>query len=83
MGPTMLFHLGAGEGGLTSFCERYADSFNRWWDDLGTIHLTDAVASQLVEQLTKTTARTTTEELSAERDALITAMLRAAAPHRR
>lgn len=30
MGPTMLFHLGAGSGGIGSFCERYTDSFNRW-----------------------------------------------------
>jgi 3-hydroxyacyl-CoA dehydrogenase len=35
MGPTMLFHLGGDDGGLTAFCERYADSFHRWWDDLG------------------------------------------------
>jgi hypothetical protein len=35
MGPTMLFHLGAGEGGLAAFCERYAESFHRWWDHLG------------------------------------------------
>jgi 3-hydroxybutyryl-CoA dehydrogenase len=35
MGPTQLFHLGA-DGGLAKFCEHYADSFNRWWDDLGT-----------------------------------------------
>ena len=37
MGPTMLFHLGAGPGGISSFCERYAASFNRWWDDLGAL----------------------------------------------
>ncbi len=36
MGPHMLFNLGAGEGGMSAFCERYADSFHRWWDDLGT-----------------------------------------------
>src|SRR4051812_30176088 len=35
MGPTLLFHLGGGPGGLAEFCERYADSFHRWWDDLG------------------------------------------------
>ena len=39
MGPTMLFHLGGGPGGLRDFCDRYADSFNRWWDDLGKPHL--------------------------------------------
>lgn len=77
MGPTTLFHLGAGEGGLASFCQRYSDSFNRWWDDLGQIHLTDEVAANLVAQLTDGLGDRTTEALAADRDALITAMLRA------
>ena len=82
MGPTTLFHLGAGEGGLASFCERYSDSFNRWWDDLGTLHLDPVVAAELVRQLSESTGDATTEELSAKRDAMITAMLTAATEHR-
>lgn len=82
MGPTMLFHLGAGEGGLTSFCDRYADSFDRWWNDLGEPTLTPEVAAVLVSQLTEATDRATTAELAARRDAIITAMLRAASEHR-
>lgn len=82
MGPTTLFHLGAGEGGLASFCDRYTDSFNRWWDDLGSPHLDPEVAAQLIAGVADETGTATTTELSARRDALITAMLRAAAPHR-
>lgn len=82
MGPTMLFHLGAGEGGLTSFCQRYSESFNRWWDDLGTPHLTPESSAVLVDQLSRSTGQQTTEELSAQRDALITAMLLATRTHR-
>lgn len=44
-GPTTLFHLGAGAGGLREFCNRYADSFERWWDDLGSPSL-DAPTTQ-------------------------------------
>ena len=29
MGPTMLFHLGAGEGDLSMSCDGLMDSFNR------------------------------------------------------
>lgn len=76
MGPTTLFHLGAGEGGLASFCQRYADSFNRWWDDLGEPRLTDDVAAALVSQLTDALGDRTTDELAADRDARITAILR-------
>jgi len=74
MGPTTLFHLGAGPGGLAEFCERYADSFNRWWDDLGTPHLDADTAATLVAGLA---LDEDAAALSARRDALITAMQKA------
>ena len=76
MGPTTLFHLGAGPGGLAEFCDRYSDSFNRWWDDLGTPHLDAETAATLVAGLDPDGD---TAELSAKRDALITAMQKAVA----
>ncbi|MEQ9694398.1 3-hydroxyacyl-CoA dehydrogenase family protein [Shimia sp. SDUM112013] len=48
MGPTMLFNLGAGEDGLQSFCDHFADTFNGWWDDLGQVYLDGQVAQQLI-----------------------------------
>ena len=77
MGPTMLFHLGAGEGGLRSFCDRYADSFNRWWDDLGDVRLNPDIAAQLMAGVSAEAGHKTTAELSAERDALLAAILQA------
>ena len=82
MGPTMLFHLGAGEGGLSSFTERYTDSFNRWFDDLGELHLDPEVAAQLVAGIAEATGEQTTAELSAQRDALLAAILQATAGKR-
>ena len=82
MGPTMLFHLGAGEGGLAAFCERYTDSFNRWWDDLGVLHLEPELARQLVSGVALEANGQTPADLSARRDGLITAMLKAIAPLR-
>ena len=78
MGPTMLFHLGAGEGGLAEFCDRYTDSFNRWWDDLGTLHLDPALARELSSGVAKEAGDETPAALSARRDALIAAMQKAA-----
>jgi 3-hydroxybutyryl-CoA dehydrogenase len=77
MGPTMLFHLGAGPGGIASFCERYTASFNRWWDDLGVLHLDDALAQQLIAGVARNVGAETTADLSAKRDALIVAMQKA------
>jgi len=77
MGPTMLFHLGAGPGGIASFCERYTASFNRWWDDLGTLHLDEVLAKQLSDGVAMDAGNETPADLSAKRDALIIAMQKA------
>lgn len=82
MGPSMLFHLGAGEEGLAAFCERYADSFNRWWDDLGVLHLDAELAEMLVSGVEAEAKGETTETLSARRDALITRIQQAITPLR-
>src|SRR5690606_24221091 len=82
MGPTMLFHLGAGEGGLAAFCERYTDSFNRWWGDLGVLHLDPSIAQALVAGVAAEADGQTPADLSARRDALIASIQRAMAPLR-
>ena len=79
MGPNHLFHLGA-DGGLEQFCEHYADSFNTWWDDLGTPHLDAGTVASLVEGMKETTATTTHEDLAARRDTLLTAVVAATHP---
>jgi carnitine 3-dehydrogenase len=79
MGPTQLFHLGADDG-LEQFCEHYADSFNRWWDDLGTPHLNDATVARLVAGLTEVTDTTSYADLVAHRNALVTAVVAATHP---
>ena len=75
MGPTQLFHLGAGEGGLAAFCERYAESFNRWFDSLGRPHLDKASVESLVEGLASIRQSHSIQDLSNRRDALITGMI--------
>ncbi len=77
MGPTMLFHLAAGAGGLPEFYNRYGDSFNRWWDDLGTPVLDDKLAKQLADGIDEQTRENDVTTAAAERDAMIVAMLNA------
>lgn len=74
MGPTMLFNLGAGDGGLRAFCDHFRDTFNGWWDALGQPYLTDEVIEALVQGVTEEADGRTQQELAAERDALIVAM---------
>lgn len=77
MGPTMLFNLGAGPGGLQSFCDHFEGTFNGWWDDLGQVHLNAEVAQTLIQGVHEQSNGKTPSELSADRDALITAMQKA------
>ncbi|MEC7141365.1 MAG: 3-hydroxyacyl-CoA dehydrogenase NAD-binding domain-containing protein [Pseudomonadota bacterium] len=77
MGPHMLFNLGAGEGGMEAFCDRYAASFHHWWDDLGEPRLDAETGAVLASGLADEAQGRSLEELSAERDALILAHLKA------
>lgn len=77
MGPHMLFSLGAGAGGLEEFCNRYADSFHRWWDDLGEPRITPEVAEKLAQGVAEEAKGRGVEALGAKRDALVVAHLKA------
>lgn len=74
MGPTMLFNLGAGEGGLQSFCDHFTDTFNGWWEDLGQVYLDDEVIAKLVQGVDEEAQGLSQSDLAAKRDAMITAM---------
>lgn len=74
MGPTTLFHLGAGDAGLQGFCDHFRDTFNGWWDDLGAPYLDDAVIVKLVAGMNEQTKGRSTDELAAQRDQMLTAM---------
>jgi 3-hydroxybutyryl-CoA dehydrogenase len=78
MGPTMLFHLGAGEGGLQAFCDHFRDTFNSWWDGLGQVYLTDEVIARIVAGVAEEAQGHSPAELSAQRDAMLVALQKAA-----
>lgn len=77
MGPHMLFHLGAGPGGMGEFCNRYRDSFHRWWNDLGAPELTPELAASLAGGVADEARGRDVTSAAAERDALILATLQA------
>ena len=77
MGPSMLFHLGAGAGGMAAFCERYTESFHRWWDDLGDPRIDEDLREKLIAGIAEAAAGRTTGDLASERDALLLGILKA------
>ncbi len=76
MGPHMLFHLGAGAGGMREFCSRYADSFHCWWDTLGDVQIDHDTIEELVSGIDGEAAGLSTQSLCAQRDALILEFLK-------
>lgn len=83
MGPTTLFHLGAGPGGLQAFCDHFRDTFNGWWDGLGQPHLDDAAIARLVAGMEEAANGRSVADLSAERDGMLAAIQTATKDMRR
>ncbi|MDE0306805.1 MAG: 3-hydroxyacyl-CoA dehydrogenase NAD-binding domain-containing protein [Albidovulum sp.] len=79
MGPSTLFHLAAGEGGIAEFCQRYASSFHRWWEDLGDAKLDQDTRRMLLNGVGKANDGNEIEHLAMERDAKLLAILDAIA----
>lgn len=77
MGPHMLFGLGSGGGGMSTFCARYGDSFHRWWDSLGSVQLNPETIEILVEGLKSEEMGRNFADLAQERDRKLIAVLKA------
>lgn len=76
MGPNLTWHLAAGPGGLADYMDRFADSFHGWWDDLGDPRLDEATREKLYEGVLAEVGGRSQADLCAERDALVTAILK-------
>lgn len=76
MGPHLLLNLGGGEGGLRAYCEQFRDSYHLWWEDLGRPRLTQEVVDKLVEGLKEEINGRGYDDLRAERDTKLVAVLR-------
>ncbi|MDX1575268.1 MAG: 3-hydroxyacyl-CoA dehydrogenase NAD-binding domain-containing protein [Kiloniellales bacterium] len=88
MGPHMLFSLASGGPsgdpggdpsgvrGMDMFCERYRDSFHRWWDSLGTPTLTPEVGAALAAGIAEEEAGRDFKSLAATRDRKLVAVMK-------
>lgn len=80
MGPHMLFSLASGgpsgAQGMDMFCERYRESFHRWWESLGAPELTPEVGAVLADGISQEEAGRDFPTLVASRDAKLVAVLK-------
>jgi 3-hydroxyacyl-CoA dehydrogenase len=68
MGPTLLFHLGGGAGGIEHFMDQFIGPMTAWWKVLGTPEITDAVRRKMVAGVLEEAGNRSLEQLAAQRD---------------
>src|ERR1700746_2242266 len=76
MGPSLLFHLGGGQGGMQHFMEQFTGPLATWWKDLGTItEFTPEVKQTIIEGVSKEANGRSIAELEEERDSMLLELL--------
>jgi len=76
MGPSLLFHLGGGQGGIQHFMEHLSGPLSTWWKDLGKItEFSPEVTQAIIEGVKVEAGNRSTEELGRERDAMLLELL--------
>jgi 3-hydroxyacyl-CoA dehydrogenase len=72
MGPSMLFHLGGGQGGIQQFMEHLSGPVAMWWKDLGNFTEWPAGSKEvIVEGVKADTGVRTVDELARMRDEVL------------
>src|SRR6266446_4726904 len=72
MGPTMLFHLGGGQGGIQHFMEHLSGPVASWWKDLGNFTEWPAGSKEtIVAGVTGEADGRTVDELAQMRDQML------------
>jgi carnitine 3-dehydrogenase len=82
MGPHMTFHLGGGEGGMTHMLAQFRPVFEGWWVSMSTPELTDELCTQIIEGVQAEAGGRSIQELAAERDELLVALMQMIAARR-
>jgi 3-hydroxyacyl-CoA dehydrogenase len=76
MGPSLLFHLGGGQGGIQHFMEHLSGPLATWWKDLGKItEFSPEVKQTIIEGVQNEAGDRSIEELERERDSMLLELL--------
>ena len=82
MGPNLLWHLGGGEGGIRHFMDTLMPQMaTALWPALGNPELTPELQEKIVDGVLEEADGHSIDELSAQRDAMLTALLAVRAGH--
>lgn len=79
MGPSLLYHLGGGAGGIEHFFDQFTDPMQAWWKVLGNPTITPEIRKQMIDGVKAEADGRSLEELAAQRDAALLALLKSRA----
>jgi carnitine 3-dehydrogenase len=71
MGPSLLWHLGGGEGGIQHFMDTLMGPLAAMWPALGNPQVTPALQRKIVEGVVAEANGRSIDDLAAERDAML------------
>jgi 3-hydroxyacyl-CoA dehydrogenase len=75
MGPSLLFHLGGGEGGMEHFFAQFSGPMTSWWRTLGTPELTPEIRAAIIKGVQEEAQSRPVRELAAWRDKVLLGLL--------
>ena len=75
MGPTQLFHLGGGQGGIEHFFDQFTGPMTAWWSVLGNPTITPELRRVVVDGVTAQARGRSIAQLAADRDAMLMGLL--------
>jgi len=81
MGPSLLWHLGGGAGGIEHFMDTLMDPMAAAWKTLGNPQMTPELKQTIVDGVLAEANGHSVDELSAERDAMLLALQATRAEH--
>lgn len=79
MGPSLLYHLGGGEGGIEHFFDQFSDPMQAWWKVLGNPVITPEIRKKMIDGVKAEADGRSLDELAEQRDEALLSLLAARA----
>ncbi|MGF6924485.1 hypothetical protein OKW28_008682 [Paraburkholderia sp. 40] len=76
MGPSLLYHLGGGQGGIEHFFDQFTGPLTAWWHVLGTPELTPDVRATIIKGVHEEAQSRSQQELATYLDEVLMGLLR-------
>ncbi|MBO9707485.1 MAG: hypothetical protein J7521_04645 [Caulobacter sp.] len=75
MGPSLLYHLGGGQGGIEHFFEQFSGPMSAWWAVLGDPSLTPDIKAKIIKGVGQEAEGRSIDQLAAYRDHILSGLL--------